>query len=241
MQRILIINPNTNAAMTAAIGTAASRHAGQRAEIDMATGRFGLSVVATRAGYAIAAHAALDAYAACHANHDVVVIACFGDPGLEALREVASCPVSGLAEASIHAADAASDPFAIVTVGPAWVEMLEERIRLASPRARCVGVFAMEGSGLDFAGSPDAAIAALDMLAAEAVAAGARTLILGGAALAGLGNRLGTPARYIDCVDAAVSEAIAGGAPIRATRTPQAGTPNGMSAPLEDLLVKLGR
>ena len=62
------------------------------------------------------------------AQVDGVLIGCFGDPGLFALREVSGCPVTGLAEASFIRA-AALGPFAIVTGGERWKPMLQ---RLAS-------------------------------------------------------------------------------------------------------------
>jgi allantoin racemase len=46
---------------------------------------------------------------------DGYVIACFGDPGLLAAREVARGPVIGIAEAAMHAASFVSTGFSIVT------------------------------------------------------------------------------------------------------------------------------
>ena len=105
MRRILLLNPNTNKAMTAAMRAQAATHLPPEAELTTVTGSFGFPVVATRVAYAVASHAALDAYARRESDPDVVLLSCFGDPGLEALRELAPCPVVGLAEASIRAAD----------------------------------------------------------------------------------------------------------------------------------------
>ena len=46
---------------------------------------------------------------------DAYVIACFGDPGLLAARELAKGPVLGIAEAAMHAASFVSTGFSIVT------------------------------------------------------------------------------------------------------------------------------
>jgi hypothetical protein len=48
----------------------------------------------------------------------------------------------------------------------------------------------------------------LNRLGREAVAAGARTLILGGAAFAGLSSRFGRNAHAIDCVEATIRAAL---------------------------------
>jgi allantoin racemase len=46
---------------------------------------------------------------------DAYVIACFGDPGLLAAREIAKGPVIGIAEAAMHAASFVATGFSVVT------------------------------------------------------------------------------------------------------------------------------
>ena len=75
-------------------------------------------------------------------------------------------------------------------MGAAWVEILNERVALASVGSPFVDKFAAEGTGLDVRQRKAAVFAELERLADEAVAAGARTLILGGGAFAGLGRGL---------------------------------------------------
>jgi allantoin racemase len=63
--------------------------------------------------------------AAQRAGCDASIIACFGDPGLDAAREVARGPVLGIAEAAMHAASMIAPSFAVVTTlsrtcGMAW-------------------------------------------------------------------------------------------------------------------------
>ena len=209
MRSLLLINPNTTVAMTERMAAAAARLLPEGVAIEALTAESGAPVIASRASYAIAAEAVLELYARARGAYGAVVIGCFGDPGLEALRALAREPVLGLAESSIREADALGEPFAILTLGRAWVEMLNERVALASVKSPFVGVFAGEGTGLDVSRREAAVIAELNRLAGAAVDAGARTLILGGAALTGMAERLGTGARLIDCVDAAVRSALA--------------------------------
>ena len=103
MKRILVINPNTSASVTDMV-LASCRLAFPEVAWEGATGRLGAACIASEAAYTLAAHAALDAYAACYTGHDAVLLACFGDPGLLALRQVAVVPVVGLAQASLQAA-----------------------------------------------------------------------------------------------------------------------------------------
>jgi Asp/Glu/hydantoin racemase len=236
MRRILLLNPNTNEAMTAAMRAQAAVHLPPEVELATVTGGFGFPVVATRVAYAVASHAALDAYARRASDPDVILLSCFGDPGLEALRELAPCRVVGLAEASIRAAAGFAEPFAIITVGLPWIAMLEECVAAAGPASRFAGVFAVDGAGFDYVRSPETVLGALDGLAERAVEAGARTLILGGGALAGLKHRLRTPARYIDCIEAAAAAALAADASYAGIGVRQTAKPTGLSAPLAALI-----
>ena len=49
-------------------------------------------------------------------NADAFIIACFGDPGLQAAREITDKPVVGIAEAAIAVAKLISPCFSIVSV-----------------------------------------------------------------------------------------------------------------------------
>src|SRR5258707_4756053 len=103
-----MINPNTSATVTDLVAAHVRAVAGERATIVPVTGRFGARYIASRAAAAIAGHAALDALAEHVASDgapcDAVYLACFGDPGLAALKEISPVPVVGMAEASCLAA-----------------------------------------------------------------------------------------------------------------------------------------
>src|SRR5579872_1914388 len=235
MRSVLLINPNTNRAMTQQMAKAAARCLPEGVALQALTADFGFPVIATRVSFAIAAHAVLDTYARSPDVHDAVVIGCFGDPGLEALREIASEPVFALAESSILAADARGEPFAILTLGEAWIDMLTERAKLAAVKAPFIGVFAGEGTGLDAERQDMAVARRLERLAREAISAGARTLILGGGALAGMASRLNIDAVLIDCMEATMRLAIAPARPALRRRQPT--QPSGLTEHLTKRLI----
>jgi Asp/Glu/hydantoin racemase len=189
--RILLINPNTTADVTTIVASHAQRVAGEGITFVPVTGRFGARYIATRAAAAIAGHAALDAMAAHAQDCDAVYLACFGDPGLLALRELSSVPVVGMAEAACHAACAQGRRFGIVTGGALWRPMLTEFVTLIGLADRLSGVRTIAPTGRQIAQDPDAALAAL-AAACEACAREdkADVVILGGAALAGLAERI---------------------------------------------------
>lgn len=195
--RILLINPNTTASITERLVEAARARAPQVA-FRGATGRFGAAYIATHAAYAVADHAALDAYAGEGEGCDAVLIACFGDPGLDAVREISAVPVLGMAEASILAASGERARVGIVTGGERWPAMLAAFAAARGLAEHIAGIRAVTPDGGGIARDPDGAVAAL----AEAAARcrdedGAESVILGGAGLIGLaarvGERLGMP------------------------------------------------
>jgi allantoin racemase len=212
--RLILINPNTTAAITAKVAAEARRIGGAGVEIIPVTGAFGARYIASRAAYAVAAHAALDAYANCREPHDAVALACFGDPGLDALREIAPKPVIGMADASIAAASRLGGKFAIVTGGAPWVAMLEEFVAARGLGARLASVRAVAQTGGAIAADPDASLDALARACQNAADQdGADVVILGGAGLAGLTSRIKdkVPVPLIDCVEAMMAAATAVG------------------------------
>lgn len=117
--RILLINPNTSRAMTATIAAAAREVAGADAEIVAVCpepGR-GPAAVESHVDEVAAAAAVVELVRADLATggSDAYVLACFGDPGLDAARELVEVPVIGIAEAAMHVAAIAGRRFAIVT------------------------------------------------------------------------------------------------------------------------------
>ena len=210
--RLLLINPNTTAAITEKVAGHARRLAGPAVEVQAATGRFGAAYIASRAAAAIAAHAALDAFAEHGDGADVVLLACFGDPGLLALREISAVPVVGMAEASCYEAARLGAPFSIVTGGERWSAMLTEFVGALGLSARLASIRTVEATGATIAQDPEGAMATLgEACRSCAVQDGARSVILGGAGLVGLADRLAphVPVPVICSLQAAVAACLA--------------------------------
>jgi allantoin racemase len=243
--KLLLINPNTTPTITDLVLREAKKVAAPGTELVAATGRFGAHYLASRAACAIAAHAALDAFAEHGAGVHGVVLACFGDPGLAALKEIADVPVIGLAEAAIVQAALMGRRFAIVTGGERWGPMLEEFVAAQGLSDRLAGIRTVAPTGADIARDPDGSLALL----AEACRTAARddraeVVILGGAGLAGLAPRIApaVPVPLIDGVVAGVksAEAIVAQHPVKPSvgsfaKTPPVGS-IGLSPQLAALL-----
>jgi len=206
---LLLINPNTTRSITDLVLKHAARFAAEDTTLRGVTAVFGPRVVASRAGYAIAGHAGLDALANDKRPHDAVVLACFGDPGLAALKEASPVPVVGMAEASILRAAAIGKRFSIVTGGARWKPMLEEFVASQGLGARLASVRTVAPTGVEIARKPGAALAMLARSCAACVKDGADVVILGGAGLAGLAEKLGhkVDVPLLDSVACAVARA----------------------------------
>lgn len=210
MTNILLINPNTTPSITDLVLKTAQGFASPGTKLRAVSGAFGPRYIASRVGYAIAGHAAVDAFANDRGPKDAVVLACFGDPGLAALKEISDVPVVGMADASILQACALGKRFSIVTGGERWKEMLEEFVASHGLSARLASVRTVAPTGADIARNPKAAMALLAKgCTACAREDGADVVILGGAGLAGLAAKLKgkVDVPLLDGVAAAISMA----------------------------------
>ena len=209
--RILLINPNTSAAMTAMLAARVGEIVGPGAMIVPVTGRFGARYVASRAAAVIAGHAALEALAEHVGGCDAVYLACFGDPAIAALREISPVPVVGMAEASCRLACTRGDRFAIVTGGRAWEPMLNELVSEMGLADRLAAIRTIAPTGDEIARAPDSALEELvAACTARASRDGANSVILGGAGLAGLAAQIqaAVPVPIICSVEAAARAAF---------------------------------
>ncbi|ODN69077.1 aspartate/glutamate racemase family protein [Methylobrevis pamukkalensis] len=122
---VLLINPNTSAAATDLMVAVARRAAAGRLAVTGATAAFGAPLITDETSLAIAADAVI-ASASEHAAGDLdgVIVAAFGDPGLEVLKARLGCPVVGLAEASMMEAAAGGRRFSVATTTPRLVDAI---------------------------------------------------------------------------------------------------------------------
>src|SRR5262249_43800141 len=112
---ILVVNPNTSEAMTVAIDRIAWEAAGTSANIVTRRSLQGPHPIEGPLDAALGAARMLEVVGAYPYSFDAVVVACFGDPGVEALRLLVRVPVIGIGAASFIQAGFLSQRFAIVT------------------------------------------------------------------------------------------------------------------------------
>jgi allantoin racemase len=87
---------------------------------------------------------------------DGIILGCFGDPGLEALRELLVIPVVGPGEAAMHVASMLGDQFSIVTVLDSVVPSLERLARVVGLDRKLASVRAVNIPVLELRRDPGA-------------------------------------------------------------------------------------
>jgi allantoin racemase len=114
--QITVVNPNTTEAMTRRIGEAARSVATAGTVIQAVNPAMGPASIESHYDEALAVPGLLQEIRRAEAaGSQGYVLACFGDPGLDAARELAVGPVVGIAEAAMHAASFLGRSFSVVT------------------------------------------------------------------------------------------------------------------------------
>jgi allantoin racemase len=218
-RRLLLINPNTSLQTTERLQSALRPQLPEGVELTVRTATVGARYIACEASHTVAGYAVLQAWAeeraAAPAPLHGVLIGCFGDPGLFALRECSACPVTGLAEAAFLEA-ARHGPFAVVTGGERWKPMLERLALALGMGARLQSVLTVAPTGAQMLADPALALRHLgDACRRAAAEPGVRAIVVGGAGLAGYAQRLQPDCALplIDSVNAGLAVLLEGRAP----------------------------
>ena len=186
MSRITVINPNTSQALTTVITAAARDVAPPGVEVVGVRPDRGVASVESHAEEALAAVGVIEQVRAHDGDSDAFVIACFGDTGVGAAREVATGPVVGMTEAALQVGCLIAHRFAVITMPARTIAHSERVVRSLGLEHRCT-VAAVEVAVHDLeAGSAHL----VEVFAARARRAieeeGAEAIVLGCAGLADL-------------------------------------------------------
>jgi allantoin racemase len=198
--RITVINPNTTHSMTDQIAEAARSVAGPQTEIVAVTSTMGPASIESHYDEALAVPGVLEAVLASERSDspaDAYLLACFGDPGLDAAREIASGPVIGIAEAAMHAASLLGRGFSVVTTLSRTIGRAEELAGRYGMATSCRGYHACEVPVLELETNPDTAAILIEACRAAVEADQSDVVVLGCAGMADLAGvisaKIGVP------------------------------------------------
>ena len=122
--RVLVVNPNTSIGVTRHIARAARNAAQPGDEIVTVPAAFGPELIVTPADAALAMQGVLAAVDRYHDGMDAIVLASFGDTGLDQVCDRTGKPVVGIAYAALMQALDHGPRFSIVSFNPSVKESL---------------------------------------------------------------------------------------------------------------------
>ncbi|MEO0351942.1 MAG: aspartate/glutamate racemase family protein [Cyanobacteria bacterium P01_A01_bin.15] len=207
--RIKIINGNTCRPMTANINTSAQSV--KFPNTDIVTVQPGMGPESIESFYdeylaipGILEQIILDT------DSDAFILACWGDPGIEAAREITPRPVVGIAEASLYVANMLAARWSVITTLHRVRDMVEKTVQKTGLTARCASIRTTSLSVLETEHNRAATLEILTEASQLAIRDDrAEAICLGCAGMSGLEQRLeerlGVP--VIDAVAAAVKMA----------------------------------
>lgn len=147
-------NPNTTGSMTQEIGISARRYAQASTVIDTVSAEWGPRSIEGHFEEVLAAAATVQLVARHKDAHDAFVIACYGDPGLYAAKEVTDRPVIGIGEASTLLACMLGHRFSVITFVARIVPMLTDMISRYGLTQRCASVRSSGMTALEIDNDP---------------------------------------------------------------------------------------
>ncbi len=206
---IRVINPNTTLSMTATIGECARAVVGPGVTVEAVSPETGPVSIESHVDDAMAVPGVLAEVARGESEGvDGYVLACFGDPGLLAARELASGPVVGIAEAAMRTAAYLGRGFSVVTTLARTIGHTEDLALEYGLERHCRGVHATGIPVVELETDPQAYATVLEASRQALDDDGSDVVVLGCAGMADLCARLqsdlGVP--VVDGVAAAVTQ-----------------------------------
>lgn len=211
--KLLLINPNTNAATTEAMRAIAQASAPSGVTILAKTAPFGAPLITEPVALRESAQAVMALLAdGLEPGIAGVIIAAFGDPALQAARDLVPVPVTGIAEAGMAEAAAGSRRFAVVTTTPDLVDSIAASAEAYGHAGRFLGTELTEGDVTALTNDPARLPQALLAACRRAIAMrGAEAIVIGGGPLAVAARAIAgeLPVPIIEPVPASVRLAVA--------------------------------
>lgn len=204
--RIKAINPNTTLEMTENIGRQVRRYTSDDVEVEAVSPERGPISIESYYDDFLAVPGVLEEILSADDDVDAFINACWGDPGIDACREVTEKPVVGIAEASMYVANMLGANFSVATILPRARDFIEERVRTTGLWGHCASVRCTELTVVETEETRNAAEEALYDAAMTAIEEdGAEAICLGCAGMGGLDEPLEArlPVPVIDSVAAA--------------------------------------
>src|SRR5699024_7436535 len=159
--KIKAINPNTTLGMTEVIGDVANEYTADDTEIVAVSPDKGPSSIESYYDDYLAIPGLIKEIRIDEDEFDAFINACWGDPGINACREVTDKPVVGIAEGSMYVANMLGASFSVATILPRAKDLIEETVRQTGLNSKCASVRCTDLSVVETETSREAAADAL--------------------------------------------------------------------------------
>jgi allantoin racemase len=204
---ILVVNCNTSAPMTSAIGAAAEQVAGPGTRVRAVNPSWGVASAEGFYDSFISAAAVLDLLTTWTGPCDGVVMAGYGEHGREGARQLLEVPVVDVTEASVLMARPLGERFGVVTTTKPSVGQIRQSIEATGLWSTCAGIAATGLAVLDLDIDVKRTVDIVVASSRELMETGADVVVLGCAGMSAIREpveqRLGAP--VVDCVAAGMA------------------------------------
>ncbi|MBE1205125.1 aspartate/glutamate racemase family protein [Aminobacter carboxidus] len=188
--KLLVVNPNSTAAMTAKIAAMARAAASTGTEIVATNPATGPESIEGYFDEAFSVPGMLNEIQR-HPGMRGYIIACFDDTGLDAARCIADAPVIGIGEAAFHMAALLAHKFGVVTTLPRSIPAIENNLLRYGLSGRCAKVRAADVPVLDLEHGQEQVLAKISAEVTRLLDEdGAEAIVLGCAGMADLATTL---------------------------------------------------
>lgn len=192
MAAYLVFNPNSSKEMTDSIRRTVLSRVRSGNRVDVLGAETGPRSLESFYEYSLAVYATLQSFKKLDVKgYDGILLACFGDPGLYALKEISRVPVVGIAEASLSLSLLLGARFAIVTALQKAVPMMRNMVDRYALRGRMAGVYALDMPVLELETCRERTCERLRQVIDMAIRDGAEAILLGCAGMTGLVEDIG--------------------------------------------------
>jgi allantoin racemase len=184
MRKILLINPNTSADTTRMMVSIACATLPPDVEVRGVTAQHGVPMITTAQELAASSAEVLDCWERMGPNWSGVMVACFGDPGLDLMRGKTTAPVVGICEAAMLEAAQNGRRFGVITTTPDLAGPIRARAGALGLASSYTGLRVTAGDPFELVGNAAALDAALAAAATQSFALdGAQAVVVGGGPL----------------------------------------------------------
>lgn len=186
MHKILVINPNTSEEMTEDINITVQNIKDNDFDVTVTKPDFGARSLESFYDYIMASFGSFRLIRNIGKHYDGILVACFGDPGLYAIKEICNYPVIGIAEASMSMSLLMGQKFSLLVASDKAVPMMNDMVNQYGLTSRLASIEPLGINVLDVEKNKEESIKQLANIGKKAVDKGAEVLILGCAGMTGM-------------------------------------------------------